>query len=750
MTQTYQTILTHHGERLIVDALANKLPVPLKTMAIGDGNGAETIPKAAQTALVREVYRAEITDLLQDTKNRHQVIAELLIPEHIGGFMVREIGLFDDQGALVAVANCPENYKPVLEQGSGKVQYYRIVLQVSSSDAVTLTLNNNIVHTTRAEFEQFVESLEAPDGFRHIGRCKSVAELRKMRPTEHGQRILVDAYYEGGTTGGGEFVADLQDMITPDDGGVCFVVERNGGRWKRLDCINISPMHFGAKADGVSDDTQAIQALVTYLKPYSTLNFGGHNYKFNLIDCAKPITITGSGELITDGFNIKTSDFKSLFTGKMTALRYPQSRGFVCTPSQDGNSVGYKNITIKNTTFEGFFYATAMLARPYSDSQSGIISSIENVLIQGCTSTAPDGKNAGHFQHIGCNNVRCIGNATYGGKNATSYNFINNNGQIVVANNYETGNDYGACEIENASGKVVIIGNTFDRQVWIDDSKDIIVSSNIIKNRIFVTSQTHDVDNILILGNIASNISVTKFGENPITTIKKVEIKNNILSGNNINHGVFIDLNVEKSIIDCNDFSNGQYTNAVAIAKKQKSSHFIRFNSANNAKSIISGSSDSEVIEYGNIGFAVNSNSPHLSHLMQNNEDFVDLPACEMHASQVSGGLLNGGTHTFIIDVKKLMSPSARVLEFTLGIKNETTYQYSSFSIKAVYQEYNEIVKFNMSERYAVCGNVPELTIDTSGTTGTQIVLNVRNQSNNVIQATLLPKISTGFGLRGR
>lgn len=233
MTQTYQTILTHHGERLIVDALANKLPVPLKTMAIGDGNGAETIPKAAQTALVREVYRAEITDLLQDTKNRHQVIAELLIPEHIGGFMVREIGLFDDQGALVAVANCPENYKPVLEQGSGKVQYYRIVLQVSSSDAVTLTLSNNIVHATRVEFEQFVESLEAPDGFRHIGRCKSVAELRTIRPTEHGQRILVDAYYEGGTTGGGEFVADLQDLVTPDDGGVCFIVGNNGGRWIR-------------------------------------------------------------------------------------------------------------------------------------------------------------------------------------------------------------------------------------------------------------------------------------------------------------------------------------------------------------------------------------------------------------------------------------------------------------------------------------------------------------------------------------
>ncbi|TRC70151.1 phage tail protein, partial [Mannheimia haemolytica] len=85
----------HHGERVIVEALANKIPVPLKEMAIGDGNGSSITPSASQTTLVREVYRAEITDLLEDPQNRHQMIAELLIPENVGGFIVREIGLFD-------------------------------------------------------------------------------------------------------------------------------------------------------------------------------------------------------------------------------------------------------------------------------------------------------------------------------------------------------------------------------------------------------------------------------------------------------------------------------------------------------------------------------------------------------------------------------------------------------------------------------------------------------------------------------
>ncbi|MDW0789840.1 phage tail protein, partial [Mannheimia haemolytica] len=257
MEQKYKTILTHHGERVIVEALANKIPVPLKEMAIGDGNGSSITPSASQTTLVREVYRAEITDLLEDPQNRHQMIAELLIPENVGGFIVREIGLFDEQGGLVAVANCPENYKPVLEQGSGKVQYYRMILQVSSSDAVTLSINNNIVYATRTEFNEFVNNLSSPDGYKHIGRCKSVAELRTIRPTEHGQRILVDAYYEDGTTGGGEFVADLQDLVTPDDGGVCFVVNNNGGRWKRVDLSHLTLFDFWAVGDGVTNDESA-------------------------------------------------------------------------------------------------------------------------------------------------------------------------------------------------------------------------------------------------------------------------------------------------------------------------------------------------------------------------------------------------------------------------------------------------------------------------------------------------------------
>lgn len=102
-------------------------------------------------------------------------------------------------------------------------------------------------------------NLIKPDGYKYIGRCKSIAELRTIKPTYHGQRILVDAYYEGGTTGGGEFVADLQDLDTPDDGGIC-IVGNWGSRWKRIFFDHVDIMWFGA-VNNIDCSAHLINAL---------------------------------------------------------------------------------------------------------------------------------------------------------------------------------------------------------------------------------------------------------------------------------------------------------------------------------------------------------------------------------------------------------------------------------------------------------------------------------------------------------
>ena len=135
MTQYYSQ-LTNYGEKYIAAQIGAGKPINLATMAVGDGNGQNTTPTATQTALVHEVYRANTTDVVVDAENPNQVICEFLIPENVGDFWVREIGIFDEKGKLVAVANTPENYKPVLKAEVGRsniTELFWLLVQVTTS-----------------------------------------------------------------------------------------------------------------------------------------------------------------------------------------------------------------------------------------------------------------------------------------------------------------------------------------------------------------------------------------------------------------------------------------------------------------------------------------------------------------------------------------------------------------------------------------------------------------------------------------
>lgn len=153
---TYFAILTAVGEAKIANANALGAVVQITQMAVGDGNGAATIPSRSQTALVREQRRAPLNSLSIDPLNASQIIAEQVIPESIGGWWIREIGLIDADGDLVAVANCPPTYKPVLAEGSGRTQVIRMVLIVSSTGAVQLKIDPGVVLATRAYADQLI------------------------------------------------------------------------------------------------------------------------------------------------------------------------------------------------------------------------------------------------------------------------------------------------------------------------------------------------------------------------------------------------------------------------------------------------------------------------------------------------------------------------------------------------------------------------------------------------------------------
>ncbi|AGN85819.1 phage tail protein [Enterobacter sp. R4-368] len=149
MTAKFFAILTNQGAALLANATALGTKLNITQMAVGDGNGTLPTPDATQTKLVNQKRIAPLNMLSVDASNTSQIIAEQVIPENEGGFWIREIGLYDDNGVLIAVANCPETYKPQLQEGSGRTQTIRMVLIVSSTAAVTLKIDPSVVLATR-------------------------------------------------------------------------------------------------------------------------------------------------------------------------------------------------------------------------------------------------------------------------------------------------------------------------------------------------------------------------------------------------------------------------------------------------------------------------------------------------------------------------------------------------------------------------------------------------------------------------
>ncbi|MFI8416495.1 phage tail protein [Serratia sp. NPDC078593] len=149
MTAKYFAILTHQGAAKMANATALGTKLNLTHLAVGDGGGTLPTPDPAQTALLGETRRGAINLLTIDPANAGQIIAEQIIPENEGGWWIREVGLFDSDGDLIAIANCPETYKPQLQEGSGRTQTIRMVLIVSSTEAVTLKIDPAVVLATR-------------------------------------------------------------------------------------------------------------------------------------------------------------------------------------------------------------------------------------------------------------------------------------------------------------------------------------------------------------------------------------------------------------------------------------------------------------------------------------------------------------------------------------------------------------------------------------------------------------------------
>ncbi|EPL5218332.1 phage tail protein [Citrobacter freundii] len=160
MSAKFYTLLTDIGAAKLASAAALGVPLKITHMAVGSGGGVLPTPNAQQTALVAEERRAALNMLYIDPQNSSQIIAEQVIPENEGGWWIREVGLFDETGALIAVGNCPESYKPKLAEGSGRTQTVRMVLITSSTDNITLKIDPAVVLATRKYVDDKVLELK--------------------------------------------------------------------------------------------------------------------------------------------------------------------------------------------------------------------------------------------------------------------------------------------------------------------------------------------------------------------------------------------------------------------------------------------------------------------------------------------------------------------------------------------------------------------------------------------------------------
>ena len=150
MSKKFKTIITTAGaEKLAAATVPGGKKVNLTAMAVGDGGGTLPEPSAGQTKLINEVWRHALNKISQDNKKKNYIVAELVIPPDVGGFWTRELGLYDDAGALIAVANMAESYKPKLAEGSGRAQACRMVIIVSNVDSVELSIDATTVMATQ-------------------------------------------------------------------------------------------------------------------------------------------------------------------------------------------------------------------------------------------------------------------------------------------------------------------------------------------------------------------------------------------------------------------------------------------------------------------------------------------------------------------------------------------------------------------------------------------------------------------------
>ncbi|ABS41935.1 phage tail protein [Clostridium botulinum] len=153
MAEQFYTILTKIGKAKIANATALGNKVNFTTLKVGDGKGKYYNPTEEQEGLVNEVWQVNINSIRVDENNPNWVVIEVIIPSSVGGFMIREAGVFDDENNMLAIGKYPETYKPQAQDGSTKDLVIRTNLEISNTSSVTLKVDPTVILATQKDIQ---------------------------------------------------------------------------------------------------------------------------------------------------------------------------------------------------------------------------------------------------------------------------------------------------------------------------------------------------------------------------------------------------------------------------------------------------------------------------------------------------------------------------------------------------------------------------------------------------------------------
>lgn len=625
-----------------------------------------------------------------------------------------------------------------------------IPFTTTGNDAVSWAVDS--VHFVSVGDAALRSELASPAGAGLVGACLSVEVLRATEPSANGQRITVSSYYNnwaaiagGEPKYGGQFWHDASDTTTPDDGFKCFVTT-GGKRWKRVKGV-YSVGHAGAVEDKNTESTTRIQAAIDGTQSGHELRFEGGPFNFDKVTLSKAIILTADADLTHNGFRIKSSNVTSKLSGLQKCRNYQNSsRAFEIYANLDG--ADYENIQILHNNFEGFFYSTAFIARDYSLVNDPNARTLKNTKIIGCTSKAPSGVDAGHFQHIGVTNAETSHCSTYGGQNATSYNFINQNGYVRVIGNYDQNNSYGSCELENSTVSNSVIGdNTFGSDLWVDDTSNVTVSGNNVAAMIRITSETADVRNLNVSSNTAKRIRVEQFGASPVGLVYDTLIASNTLTGADAGGtDLFLGALVTGEV--ASNICSGPSTH-IGVTRRAATNLTIRNNKGKGGTLLIGGTGG-RVIEYGNDTMLISgvSDSKFLADLMRPSKDYLDVPGMYLHGTKFTGSITPGATAALALPVPLSADPTFRGVALWVLIRDAASGNMSSFRIDGRYVVFGS-VQLAFGTAYSVQGvDSGAITVsNNASTTGSINILITNTSGSKTLQVTVMPEVSSRLGI---